>query len=436
MLKHQMTWQSVRSRITQCLMLAVIGSSVSVWAQQPTQTNWQSTSAAGSLNKGWRPAKSATIAISEQSSQRTRQANYQEYNSGALPMPEFPSAADGTYQGGPALPGVIDPVAGEALPLPNLPGPPESSTAAALPSSVSFSDSGEGGAHGGTPAAPLPQNDLRPVPAAIDEPALSAASINSMPQMTTNNSLPSAARVQADANVLLTSGQRDGRTELRTQRDNSPMQPSMPPPQPARNQVPMRQATTGQPFVSTRFNRNDAGAKSNYPTRPYNPAFYQLAAYQRGGRTTGGAIGTYPPRPVQPTRQQVPRTAAQTPSPGSPGSLAATPTRFTSNASPMPATSLQAAREQNPGFYQTSFNTDQCVQPGFPSTGATGTYVPPTVTPNMAPNVYSANNVGYRPLFTLGQENFNVVMGRGIIGQPTVYVAGQPFRNFFRYLAP
>jgi hypothetical protein len=27
-------------------------------------------------------------------------------------------------------------------------------------------------------------------------------------------------------------------------------------------------------------------------------------------------------------------------------------------------------------------------------------------------------------------------VGRGIIGQPTVYVAGQPIRNFLRYLSP
>ena len=62
--------------------------------------------------------------------------------------------------------------------------------------------------------------------------------------------------------------------------------------------------------------------------------------------------------------------------------------------------------------------------------------MPPTFTPNLTPNLYSANNSGYSPLFSLGQENYNVLLGRGIIGQPTVYVPGQPFRNFFRYISP
>jgi hypothetical protein len=56
--------------------------------------------------------------------------------------------------------------------------------------------------------------------------------------------------------------------------------------------------------------------------------------------------------------------------------------------------------------------------------------------PSSAPQLYSQNNAGWRPLFTLGQENYNVQLGRGIIGQPTVYVTGQPVRNFLRYLFP
>jgi hypothetical protein len=58
------------------------------------------------------------------------------------------------------------------------------------------------------------------------------------------------------------------------------------------------------------------------------------------------------------------------------------------------------------------------------------------IMPSSAPQLYSQNNAGWRPLFTLGQENYNVQLGRGIIGQPTVYVTGQPFRNFLRYLFP
>lgn len=81
----------------------------------------------------------------------------------------------------------------------------------------------------------------------------------------------------------------------------------------------------------------------------------------------------------------------------------------------------------------------QCAPAGpvYPPAGMVpGTYVPPTLTPNLAPGAYSPNNSGYTPFFSLGQENYNVQLGRGIIGQPTVYVPGQPIRNFMRYLSP
>ncbi len=90
------------------------------------------------------------------------------------------------------------------------------------------------------------------------------------------------------------------------------------------------------------------------------------------------------------------------------------------------------------GVYPTAYQ--QCA-PGaavnFPATGAVpGTSVPPTYPPNLTPGLYSPNNSGYSPLFSLGQEKYNVTLGRGLIGQPTVYVPGQPFRNFFRYISP
>lgn len=79
----------------------------------------------------------------------------------------------------------------------------------------------------------------------------------------------------------------------------------------------------------------------------------------------------------------------------------------------------------------------QPVQPTGYQCGAPGAaVVPPTITPNLTPNMYSSNNSGYSPIFSLGQENYNVLLGRGIIGQPTVYVPGQPVRNFFRYMSP
>jgi hypothetical protein len=93
------------------------------------------------------------------------------------------------------------------------------------------------------------------------------------------------------------------------------------------------------------------------------------------------------------------------------------------------------------GVHPTSYQNCVPANPGFPSMGAVpgavpGAVAPGTVTPNMAPNLYAANNSGYRPLLSLGQENYNVQLGRGIIGQPTVYVPSQPIRNFMRYIFP
>lgn len=84
----------------------------------------------------------------------------------------------------------------------------------------------------------------------------------------------------------------------------------------------------------------------------------------------------------------------------------------------------------------------QALQPGYcaPNNGVPayvpGAVAPPTLPPNLTPQLYTPDNSGYRPLFSLGQENYNVQIGRGIIGQPTVYVPGQPVRNFMRYLFP
>ena len=59
-------------------------------------------------------------------------------------------------------------------------------------------------------------------------------------------------------------------------------------------------------------------------------------------------------------------------------------------------------------------------------------YVPPT---GMAYN-NNGYNSGYRSLIGFGQSLNNAYLGRGIIGQPTAYVDGQPFRNFLRYIFP
>lgn len=84
------------------------------------------------------------------------------------------------------------------------------------------------------------------------------------------------------------------------------------------------------------------------------------------------------------------------------------------------------------GIYPTNYAQQQCAPDG----SAVGAYVPPTYTPNWNPSLYSSNNSGYRPLISLGQENYNVQLGRGLFGQPTVYVPGQYVRNFLRYISP
>lgn len=84
------------------------------------------------------------------------------------------------------------------------------------------------------------------------------------------------------------------------------------------------------------------------------------------------------------------------------------------------------------GIYPTNYAQQQC----GPDGSAVGAYVPPTYTPNWNPSLYSSNNSGYRPLISLGQENYNVQLGRGLFGQPTVYVPGQYVRNFLRYISP
>ncbi len=44
--------------------------------------------------------------------------------------------------------------------------------------------------------------------------------------------------------------------------------------------------------------------------------------------------------------------------------------------------------------------------------------------------------VVYRPLIPVTKLPTETYFGRGIFGQPKVYVPGQPVRNFFRYLGP
>ena len=169
------------------------------------------------------------------------------------------------------------------------------------------------------------------------------------------------------------------------------------------NARPMEIAT-GYPFVSPAPVRT-----GNYPTSAYNPSLFRTVAYQNV---------------VQTPLQTAPLSAA----------IANTqPTLPQYQGAPLATAPVPVA----PGVYPTQYQCAPGAVPTYPGPGAVpGTYVPATITPNLTPGNYTPNNSGYTPLLSLGQENYNVQIGRGIIGQPTVYVPGQPFRNFFRYLSP
>lgn len=172
--------------------------------------------------------------------------------------------------------------------------------------------------------------------------------------------------------------------------------------QPAR-QPPVH---TGLPFVTDRPRRG------TYPTSTYNPALFQMAAYQRAANANA-RTGTQ----GQLVSQSQPLTAQNQ--------------ALTARTGVAPGTTPQQ------GFYPTAYVSCDAPTPSFPATGAVnGTYAPPTYGANVNPGLYTPNNAGFTPLLSLGQENYNVQLGRGLIGQPTVYVPGQPIRNFLRYLSP
>ncbi len=105
---------------------------------------------------------------------------------------------------------------------------------------------------------------------------------------------------------------------------------------------------------------------------------------------------------------------------------------------------FDAAYMVSPAYGVAQASASQCgpylpayqAAPGATTGIVPGYYAPPTVMPNQAPGLFTSNSAGHRPLFGLGQENYNVQIGRGIIGQPVAYVPGQTFRNFLRYIFP
>ncbi len=52
------------------------------------------------------------------------------------------------------------------------------------------------------------------------------------------------------------------------------------------------------------------------------------------------------------------------------------------------------------------------------------------------PYVPSSATTVYQPLVPIVSQPASYYVGRGVIGQPKMYVPGQPIRNFLRYLSP
>lgn len=168
----------------------------------------------------------------------------------------------------------------------------------------------------------------------------------------------------------------------------------------------MRQVNDGSQAPNGRLNPKDIATglpyvtpapRGRYPTSPYNYALFQNAAYQR--QSTSGDTGSLP---GQLTSAQV--------TPSRPGPPA------------------------QPGIYPTSYLQTSGTLPPASNAGAAAPAV--ACPPSQAQPIYSTNNAGYQPMMTMGQEGYNVQIGRGLLGQPTVYVPGQPMRNFLRYIFP
>lgn len=86
-------------------------------------------------------------------------------------------------------------------------------------------------------------------------------------------------------------------------------------------------------------------------------------------------------------------------------------------------------------FYPPGTITPTNLPPSAPAAAPPlSVYAPPAVPAPIASGVPAT--FVYRPLLPVVPVPANYYLGRGVLGQPTVYVPGQPVRNFLRYLAP
>jgi len=111
---------------------------------------------------------------------------------------------------------------------------------------------------------------------------------------------------------------------------------------------------------------------------------------------------------------------------------AARPAAYYASGQPVASTSTTALQPVPAGTPVAS--SGNCCSPcsaGY----ATTAYQPVTA---YQPIADTAPSIGYGPVLALSPapQPGNVVLGRGILGQPTAYVRGQPVRNAFRWLFP
>jgi hypothetical protein len=74
-----------------------------------------------------------------------------------------------------------------------------------------------------------------------------------------------------------------------------------------------------------------------------------------------------------------------------------------------------------------------CCCPTTGYTPAVGAYVAPSIAPGY---VAAQRDYAYSPLLALRPMPSDYTVGQGLLGQPKVYVEGEPVRNFFRYILP
>jgi len=83
-----------------------------------------------------------------------------------------------------------------------------------------------------------------------------------------------------------------------------------------------------------------------------------------------------------------------------------------------------------PGTVPTSYNTSAAAA----TAPAPGAVAPTGATPTTAYYPYLTGN--FQPVVATQNMPPGTYLGRGLIGQPTAYVDGQPVRNLFRYIFP